>query len=74
MPNQSLVPLTKIKDILRNVTEENILSYEGTQCTQKGMLPGNDQEISIVELKIAFTNSTAREGEAEDNRGDAQTS
>ena len=57
MAQTTLVPFTSVKEILNSLLESEIVQYDGAFCTQKSGMGSSDDEVSIVEVKIAFVKS-----------------
>lgn len=52
----TLVPFAKVKELINSLEESEIVQYDGAFCTQKSGIGSSDDEISIVEVKLAYVN------------------
>lgn len=68
MPQTSLVPFEKVKEILTTLSADEIVQYEGAFCTHKGTIDSSKDEVSIVEVKIAFVRKETQADKASADR------
>lgn len=54
MITSNLLPFSKVKDIINNISEEQIVQFDGAVCSQ---FVQHGTNVNIVELKIGFTPS-----------------
>lgn len=61
MKNKNLCPLEKIKEIISEIEQKNIISYEGSIGTSSSV---ESSPYQIVEIRIAYIN----DGEQDEER------
>lgn len=66
MARTSLVPFDKVKEIINSLDKSEIVQYDGAFCTQTSTIGSSNDEISVVEVKIAFIKKeTDKDGEGQ---------
>ena len=60
--SDTLVSLADIKEIVNELSESDVVRYEGALCTQKSLIDPQS-EISVLECKIAFSKKDEDRGD-----------